>query len=355
MDVPDGGLPRVLIVESDPEIARQLVCALASARGGLPSQGRPAESPSAQDVAGCHVVQSLALLHRVDLQQFGAALVASVMHEGCGLDAMAYLRGLAPHLPVVMIGDVADAPMAPEAIRAGASEFVLLTGHEAATIPLAVRKAVVHRQLKLDHDRLQQSLTRSMAEQAEVNRRLEQTVAQLEDLARTDDLTGLTNRRWLSLMLEGRWSESERHQIGLGFLLIDLDGFKGLNDSLGHHRGDEVLKQVGLMMQDICRDIDVAARYGGDEFCILLPHADLDATLQVGRRLVSRFYEEVETWDLGDTKLGISVGASHRSLCGVSDPEELVRQADEAMYAAKRQGVGLMLHTGSKVSHLQVA
>ena len=70
----------MLIVESDPEIARQLVCALASARGGLPSQGGPAESPSAQDVAGCQVVQSLALLHRVDLQQFGAALVASVMH-----------------------------------------------------------------------------------------------------------------------------------------------------------------------------------------------------------------------------------------------------------------------------------
>ena len=355
MDVPDGGLPKVLIVESDPEVARLLVCALATARGGMPSPEGPASSPSAQDVAGCHVVPSLASLHRVDLQPFGAALVASVMHEGCGLDAMAYLRGLAPHLPVVMIGDVADAAMAPEAIRAGASEFVLLTGHEAVTIPLAVRKAVVHRQLKLDHDRLQQSLTRSMAEQAEVNRRLEQTVAQLEDLARTDELTGLTNRRWLNLMLEGRWSESERHEIGLGFLLIDLDGFKVLNDSLGHHRGDEILKHVGMLMQDICRDIDVAARYGGDEFCILLPHADLEATLQVGRRLVARFQEEMRTWNLGDTPLGISIGASHRSLCGVSDPEALVRLADEAMYAAKRQGCGLMLHTGAKVAHLQVA
>ncbi len=355
-ELPDGGLPRVLIVESDPEVARLLVCALATARAGAPREGVNEVPANALDVADCHVVQSLSCLHRVDLRSYGVALVASVFSEGCGLDAVAYLRGLAPHLPVIMIGDVADAAMAPEAIRAGASEFVLLTGHEAVTVPLAVKKAIVHRQLKIDNDQLQQSLTRSMTQQAEVNRRLEQTVSQLEDLARTDDLTGLTNRRWLNLMLEGRWTEAERHGIGLGFLLIDLDGFKGLNDSLGHHRGDDVLKRVGVLMKDICRDIDIAARYGGDEFCILLPHADLEATLRVGRRLVDCFEAAVDTWDLGDTRLGISVGASHRSLCSATDSDELVQFADEAMYAAKRKGVGLMLHAGiTTTPRMQVA
>ncbi len=336
IDVHDGVLPEILIVESDPEVAGVLAAAVTSGRGrGLFELDTPQ--------VGCVVVDSIASLHRQDLGRFGAALVASVMHDGCGLDVLAYLRGLAPDLPIVVVGAVADSPIAPEAIRGGACEFVLLTGHEHVTIPLAIRKAIVHRQLRQDNEQLQQTLTRSMAELAEMNRRLEQSVSRLEDVARTDDLTGLTNRRWLNIMLESRWAESERHELDLGFLMIDLDGFKGLNDTLGHHRGDDVLRHVAELLADTCREIDIAARYGGDEFCVLLPHADLDATLTVGRRIAERFRAATSEWGLAAGVLGVSIGAAHRSVSGAASPQELVRHADEAMYAAKKQGCHFML------------
>lgn len=336
IDVHDGVLPEILIVESDPDVAAVLVAAVTSGRGsGLFDFDTPD--------AGCVVVDSIASLHRQDLRRFGAALVASVLHDGCGLDVLAYLRGLARDLPIVVVGALADSTIAPEAIRGGACEFVLLTGHEHVTIPLAVRKAIVHRQLRQDNEQLQQTLTRSMTELAEMNRRLEQSVSRLEDVARTDDLTGLTNRRWLNLMLESRWAESERHELDLGFLMIDLDGFKGLNDTLGHHRGDDVLRHVAELLRETCREIDIAARYGGDEFCVLLPHADLDATLAVGRRIAERFHAATSDWGIDAGVLGVSIGAAHRSMSGASSPQELVRHADEAMYAAKKQGRHLML------------
>ncbi|MDP6479144.1 MAG: diguanylate cyclase [Phycisphaerales bacterium] len=336
IDVHDSVLPEILIVEGDPEVAGVLVAAVTSGKGGGLFD---LDAPQ----AGCVVVDSIASLHRQDLGRFGAALVASVMHDGCGLDVLAYLRGLAPDLPIVVVGAVADSSIAPEAIRGGACEFVLLTGHEHVTIPLAIRKAIVHRQLRQDNEQLQQTLTRSMAELAEMNRRLEQSVSRLEDVARTDDLTGLTNRRWLNIMLESRWAESERHELDLGFLMIDLDGFKGLNDSLGHHRGDDVLRHVAELLADTCREIDIAARYGGDEFCVLLPHADLDATLTVGRRIAERFRAATSEWGLAAGVLGVSIGAAHRSVSGAASPQELVRHADEAMYAAKKQGCHIML------------
>ncbi|MCP4758263.1 MAG: diguanylate cyclase [Planctomycetes bacterium] len=332
IDVHDGALPQILVVESDPEVAATLVAAIAASRG------KSHDGLKSQDWAGCVVVESIGHLHREDLRQFGAALVASIMLDGCGLDAIAYLRGLAPTLPIVMVGGIADSTIAAEAIRGGASEFVLLTGHEHVTIPLAIRKAIVHRQLRRDNEHLQRTLTRSMAELAEMNRRLENSVLRLEDMARTDELTGLTNRRWLNRVLEERWAESDRHDFGLGFLMIDLDGFKGLNDTLGHPRGDDVLRRVGDLLRDTCREIDVAARYGGDEFCVMLPHADLEATTRVANRIASEFEAACPIWGLSTGQLGISIGAAHRSLSGAATPDELIRHADEAMYIAKNEG-----------------
>jgi len=351
LDEHGGVLPRILIVESAPEVARLLVSAVAAAREGR------CEWPDAggTEPGGCVVVESIARLHRLDLRSFGAALVASVMYDGCGLDVLAYLRGLAPSLPVVMVGGVADSTIASEAIRGGAAEFVLLTGHEQVTIPLAVRKAIVHRQLRRDNEHLQQTLTRSMAELAEMNRRLENSVLRLEDVARTDDLTGLTNRRWLNRTLEERWAESDRHELELGFLMIDLDGFKQLNDTLGHHRGDDVLRKIAGLLCETCREIDVPARYGGDEFCVLLPHADLQATIAVGRRIASAFDAAHAEWGMGEAVLGISIGVAHRGVSGAASPDELVRHADEAMYAAKKSGRQLMLRESGPGMRLLVA
>lgn len=309
----------------------------------IPKKG----SRALTELAGCEVVQTLSLLHAVPIQQFDMIFTTASLPDATAIDVLAYVRGTVPDMPVVVVGESGDVDLAAEAIRCGAVEFLLATGHEMVTVPLAVEKAMAHRILRRENEQLQENLSRSMSELAVTNRKLERSIRQLEITARTDELTGLVNRRWLNLMLEGRWVEAERHELSLGFMMIDLDGFKSLNDSLGHQQGDEVLKAVGDMLRYACREIDVAARFGGDEFCVLLPHTDIDACRNVANRIAETFHARMQRLQLGAGTPGISIGIGHRDLSSPATAEELVRHADEAMYAAKTSGVEVMMRTAA--------
>ena len=195
----------------------------------------------------CLVVDSLQAMHELPMDRFDVVITASVLPDACGLDVLVFMQGTSPDTPVIMTGVEADASMAVDAIRGGAAEFILLTGHETVAVPLAVEKAFVHRQLRDENEGLQEDLGRSMADLAILNRKLEKTIRQLEVTARTDELTGLSNRRWLNLMLEGRWAEAERHDLSMAFIMIDLDGFKQLNDRLGHDGVSSVRARLGVV------------------------------------------------------------------------------------------------------------
>ena len=313
---------QVLLIEPDGETARRIEDSLSN-------------SLHRTVATNCHRVESLGGMHALDMEHFDVVLTASVLPDACGLEVLVFMQGTAPDTPVIMTGVEADAAMAVDAIRGGAAEFILLTGHENTTVPLAVEKAFVHRQLRDENENLQEDLGRSMADLAVLNQKLEKSIRQLEVTARTDELTGLSNRRWLNLMLEGRWAEAQRHELSMAFLMLDLDGFKQLNDQLGHQRGDELLRIVGEVINANCREIDVAARYGGDEFCILMPHTDVDAAMHVAKRISDVFDARLAEMDLGSVRIGLSIGVGHRDLSGPGTAEDLVRHADEAMYAAK--------------------
>lgn len=353
----DGGFktsrwPRVLIACATEPVSHVIVSSLVSARFAADAETDeyPAGTVFTRDVlelAGCEVVQTLSLLHSVDLQNFDVIFTAAGLPDATAIDVLAYIRGTMPDMPVIVVGEAADVDLAAEAIRCGAVEFLLMTGHEGVTVPLAVEKAVAHRILRRENEQLQENLSRSMSELAVTNRKLERSISQLEVTARTDELTGLVNRRWLNLMLEGRWAEAERHHLSLGFMMIDLDGFKSLNDSLGHQQGDEVLKAVGDMLRYACREIDVAARFGGDEFCVLLPHTDLDATCRVANRIAEAFHSRMERMGMAECSLGISIGVGHRDVSSPHTAEDLVRHADEAMYAAKSGNTEVMVKTSA--------
>ncbi|MCH2133627.1 MAG: diguanylate cyclase [Phycisphaerales bacterium] len=344
--------PRVLIACGDEAVSRAIVAALVAARFAADADGLEVKVPSpgthdAPELAGCEIVQTLSLLHAVPLQRFDVVFCTAALPDATAIDVLAYIRGTVPDMPVIVMGQTGDVDLAAEAIRCGAVEFLLVTGHEMVTAPLAVEKAFTHRRLRRENEQLQESLSRSMSELAVTNRKLERSIRQLEVTARTDELTGLVNRRWLNLMLEGRWAEAERHELSLGFMMIDLDGFKALNDTLGHQQGDEVLKAMGDLLQYACREIDVAARFGGDEFCVLLPHTDVDAACRVAARIVEAFHVRMERLDLGAACPGISIGIGHRDLSQPRAAEDLVRHADEAMYAAKTAGKQVMVKTAA--------
>ena len=152
---------------------------------------------------------------------------------------------------------------------------------------------------------------------------------QLEDLSMHDMLTGLYNQRAFYEMLRHQVSTSERYGEYLSLIYLDLNGFKALNDAHGHLRGDEVLISVGKVISSAVRESDLACRYGGDEFCVILPRSRTEETKRVADRIAAEF-EKV----FGE-ELGFSAGIATTGPRNFLTPEELLREADQLMFKGK--------------------
>lgn len=334
----------VLIVEPDASAAASMIQALQSCclyGGGVHER---------VDAAYCHVVGSLRELHGLDQRPFDLVLCAMELPDGSGIDALAYLRGVSPGLPVILTSTQVDTALAVEAVRAGALDFVIRTDDYLRVLPLLVEKCLAHQRVKQENERLHRALNRSLCELADKNMQLEAVIGQLESMARTDELTGLANRRWFNEMLRRHWAEALRHGRPLAMLMIDLDQFKSLNDAMGHQRGDELLRTTGRVMQANCREVDVLARYGGDEFCILMPQTHLADAVRAAERMRCAFDRMVEPLREHGLNLSMSIGVAHIERSRPASAEILVRHADEAMYAAKNRGnVTIMIRDQSGV------
>ena len=163
--------------------------------------------------------------------------------------------------------------------------------------------------------------------------------------ALTDDLTGLGNRRQLIERLQAAIERGDE----LALLLIDLDGFKELNDTLGHHAGDAVLRQIGPRLGNAVRDHDTLARLGGDEFALVLAPGDEVSASAAGLRLRSALERSFHVEDIVvhvDASVGISLFPDH-----APDPIGLLQRADVAMYEAKRMRTGHEVYLASRDRH----
>ncbi len=172
---------------------------------------------------------------------------------------------------------------------------------------------------------------------------------QLEYQASHDALTGLANRACLLEHLDRMIVSSRRSGASFALLLVDLDRFKEINDTLGHAYGDMVLRQVSARFGAALRESDILARLGGDEFAVLLPGTDSRGALQSAGRLHNALTEpfvlEGQNFDVG-ASIGISSFSEHGD-----DPDELLRLADVAMYSAKRSRSGSVIYSLEPNSH----
>jgi diguanylate cyclase (GGDEF)-like protein len=155
--------------------------------------------------------------------------------------------------------------------------------------------------------------------------------------ASTDSLTGLGNRRMLDEELALEWRRAVRVGAALAFVLLDLDDFKRINDSHGHQSGDAVLRTVGRVLGSGVRQVDLAGRYGGEEFALILPETDLPGALKLTERLRAELEQTPIELPTGKTihataSFGVAVRDDFES------PDDLVAAADEALYAAKAAG-----------------
>jgi diguanylate cyclase (GGDEF)-like protein len=167
--------------------------------------------------------------------------------------------------------------------------------------------------------------------------KLQQSRAAMQELALHDPLTGLPNRRLFIERMEHAIARSDRTGKPFSVLYLDLDGFKGINDSLGHEAGDELLVAVAEQLKRSLRASDTAARLGGDEFAILLEEADLTAATETTHRLSVSFASS-GPGPGSEVPTALSIGAATRQKGEQLD--HLLHQADAAMYAAKARGAG---------------
>ena len=171
---------------------------------------------------------------------------------------------------------------------------------------------------------------------------------------RSDSLTGLFSRAYFDETLERELSRSRRYDTDLSLLFLDLDDFKRQNDTYGHPAGDRLLKDVARIIRDQIRSEDAAARYGGDELVIIMPHTGKRSALCVGERIRAKVASLQSEYDGVALRQTISGGLASFPLDG-RDSIELVRSADIALYQAKHGGKNkIVLYSGHKVRYLQI-
>jgi diguanylate cyclase (GGDEF)-like protein len=160
----------------------------------------------------------------------------------------------------------------------------------------------------------------------------------LEKLSVTDGLTGLYNRSKLDAILEDELARFKRNQRSFALLVMDIDYFKTLNDTHGHIAGDEVIVAVARILSESIRSVDYAARYGGDEFVIVMVEATADMALKTAERIRSRVNDIRYDANGQTVSVTVSIGVVQSQQSDDISPTALFARADNALYEAKRAG-----------------
>ncbi|XID74430.1 diguanylate cyclase [Alkanindiges sp. WGS2144] len=185
--------------------------------------------------------------------------------------------------------------------------------------------------LELSHLQLEKKVERRTYE-------LQQLTKELEALSLTDSLTKLPNRRAFEQRMDIEWQRSLRYGSPLSVMVLDVDHFKRFNDDFGHQTGDHVLSQVGALLAETVRGIDFACRYGGEEFVVILPNSSLKDALPIAERV----REQVAQYPWEKRPVTVSIGLA--SFGQQQSAQELINDADQALYQAKAQGRNRVEH-----------
>lgn len=250
-------------------------------------------------------------------QPFDVILLDYRLPDLDGLATLKQLRaGHVAEVAVVMLSSIEDDSIADQCFEAGAQDFMLKSEVNGRRLMRAVRQA---------------------KQRYEIERALQHSHDQLRILAERDPLTGLSNRRGFDLALKASTAKSKRSHERIALILIDLDDFKTVNDTLGHEAGDKLLIELSVRLRGIVRDTDFICRLGGDEFLILATSIFQEEQIaQLVERLTQTLNKPIKLFDK-ELLVTASIGVAFLGQCA-ENSEELLKCADIAMYKAKQNG-----------------
>ena len=252
-------------------------------------------------------------------------LLDVMMPEISGIEVARQIKsnGALPFIPIIMQTALDSTEDKVEGLEAGADDYIT------KPIDFAELKARLRSMLRIK--RLQEALEEREKELLEVNQ-------QLLFMSQTDALTGLDNRRHLNERIDEMFAHAKRLGEPFSLVMCDLDKFKSVNDTYGHQAGDEVLKQLAGILRDEAREIDRVGRYGGEEFMLLLPGAELDDAVTFAERVRKRIEGHTFTFSGGTLTRTASFGVAGWPHEKMGESDDLVRSADDALYVAKETG-----------------
>lgn len=266
-------------------------------------------------IKGERLLDAMRVLNDVDVDS-AVVNLDSLGDEGLTLVRQLRSRAAGRHMPVIAFGSkVADQPRSLGVFAAGGDDLVR---SDVAPEELLARV--------MNGVAMRQRIDGLLSEQA-----------RLHELSLTDGLTQVANHRAFQDRLKDEFRRAQRYDDPLALLMVDLDHFKKINDSLGHVAGDVVLRDVAGCIRDSVRETDFVARYGGEEFVVILPKTQMAQALTVAER-VWQDLGNLVTGPERNVRITASLGVSGYPGRGVSSAEALVRTADDALYRAKREG-----------------
>ncbi len=256
-----------------------------------------------------HVTRLSDAFRHLGRERFDAILLDLSLPDGYGLPTLRQVQAANPTIPIIVLSGVSDQTLALQAVQDGAQDYLVKGQGQPELLARAIRY----------------SIERKRAEE------------RLTYLAQYDQLTGLVNRTLFRDRLVQAMARSKRLQQPLGLMLLDLDRFKQVNDTMGHDVGDHLLKAVADRLKDCVREVDTVARMGGDEFTIVLEGLAREEDITIIARRITESLAEPFLIEKHRASIGVSIGITVYP----SDDhgiDELLKHADAAMYKAKQQG-----------------
>ena len=295
---------KILLIEDNPDTKRLLQDELLSDNGNI------------EYSLQCVERLSMGIEYINNNEGLDVILLDLLLPDSQGMDTLSRIQSVTQDIPVIVLSNHDDESFAVKTVQMGAQDYLVKERVDRDVLARAIRYAI---------------------ERHQMIKKLEQAQGELQEIARYDSLTGLSNRNFFYEQLDKLIARVRRENKLMAVMFLDLDNFKPVNDEHGHSVGDLLLQSVAKRITSCLRKNDIAARLGGDEFIIAYDTSGNEESLAIAAQRIIEVISDVYILSGQELKISASIGVSVYPKDGV-DMDVLIKNADTAMYSTKEDG-----------------